>query len=92
MFIAYEISSRFELPGDSGPIAGQYKTIVKPTSLKGEPLRALPEQTEAGALGIKMAQWVSELRLNGRTILMNYFPRQIQSKSSAKNRLTVSYG
>lgn len=54
-YIAHEIDSRYELPGDSVPVAGKYKTIVDPNYRQDEPRRILSEPTEAGAVGMKMA-------------------------------------
>ncbi|WP_426189700.1 hypothetical protein [Massilia sp. DWR3-1-1] len=53
-FIAFEIISRYELPGDEAPMNGQYRTIIKKVLSEGEQLRELSEKTREGDVGVKM--------------------------------------
>ena len=54
-FIASEITSRYELPGDDSPTRGTYRTIIQEPSNETEPTRTLSPITKEGELGLKMA-------------------------------------
>jgi hypothetical protein len=54
-FIAHEIISKYELPGDDSPLQGTYRTIVKEELELSDPTRKLSPITNESELGMKMA-------------------------------------
>lgn len=54
-YVARDITTRYELPGDDAAVIGNYRTTIISADTNGEPMRALAEQTTQGTTGLKLA-------------------------------------
>lgn len=54
-YVARDIATRYDLPGDDARVIGSYRTTIISTGTDGQPIRALAEQTTQGTTGLKLA-------------------------------------